>query len=120
MTPILLSFVLAQPPLPLYPAPLPPPVGYPAPVLPGEPYPVPQRPMALQEFGKCFVPTPGVHVVCLIHPATNRPVTVAFTLPHGCGCPKVKVSRREVEFDYGKREVELQFRHRGTVDVKSR
>lgn len=127
MTPILLSFALAQPPLPVYPAPVvvPAPVYAPPTVLPGEPYPVPvpvpqQRPMTLQEFGKCFVPTPGPHVVCLIHPATNRPVTVAFTLPDGCGCPKVTVRRREVEFKYAKhREVELQFKHRGTVDVKT-
>ena len=113
MTPLMLAVALAQPPLPVYPAPVP------VPVLPAEPY--PQRPMTIQEFGKCFVPTPGPHVVCLIHPATNRPVTVAFTLPDGCGCPKVTVRRREVEFKYDRHhEVELQFRHRGTVDVRSR
>ena len=116
MTPLLAAFALlspAQPPLPAYPAPVP--------ALPGEPYPTPApRPMTLAEFGRCFVPTPGPHVVCLIHPATNRPVTVAFTLPDGCGCPKVTVRRREVEFKYPRhREVELQFKHRGTVDVKT-
>lgn len=115
MTPLLMALALnapAQPPLPAYPAP------FPVPVLPGEPY--PPRPLTVQEFGRVFVPTPGPHVVCLIHPVTCKPVTVAFTLPHGCDFPKVKVRKREVEFDYGRREVELQFRHRGTVDVRTR
>ena len=97
------------------------PAYYP-PFAPGEPTPgFPHRPhrkaMTLQEFARCFEPTPGTHHVCLIHPVTCRPVEVCFKLPHGCGCPKVRVNRREIEFDYGRREVEIRFRHNGTVDV---
>ncbi|MGL6096760.1 MAG: hypothetical protein ACRC7O_13310, partial [Fimbriiglobus sp.] len=69
------------------------------------------------EFVKAFPPFPGSYRVCLIHPKTCRPVTVCFTLPE-CACPpKVRSGRRFVEFDYGKREVEIRFRHNGTVDV---
>jgi hypothetical protein len=104
MTPLLLALSLAQPPLPVYPEPV-----FPAPVA---------RPLTIDQFARCFVPTPGFHVVCLVHPVTCRPVTVAFTLP--AGCPRVKVRKREVEFDYGRREVELEFRRNGTVDVENR
>ena len=117
MTPLALALLVsAQPPLPVYPVPVP---VFAPPLLPA-PLPPPVRPLTIQEFGKLFVPTPGFHVVCLIHPVTCKPVTVAFTLPAGCGCPKVKVQRREVEFDYGRREVELRFRRNGAVDVENR
>ena len=75
--------------------------------------------VTLEEFAKCFKPTPGHHTVWIVHPKTCRPVEVCFDLPD-CGCPKVRVNRRSIEFDYGRREVELQFRHNGTVDVKGR
>lgn len=71
--------------------------------------------MTVEEFARCFRPTPGTHHVCLIHPVTCRPVEVCFTLPPGC--PKVRVRHREVEFDYGRHEVEIEFRRNGTVHV---
>lgn len=74
-------------------------------------------PMTLEHFAKCFQPTPGTHHVCIIHPVTCQPVKVCFTLPAGCGCPKVCVHRRSIEFDYGRREVEINFLRNGTVDV---
>lgn len=97
-----------QPRVPVYPPTIPLPV----------PSPVPQPAvvaMTVDEFARCFKPLPGHYKVWLIHPKTCRPVEVCFTLPPGC--PKVEVGRRRLEFDYGKREVELHFRHNGTVDV---
>lgn len=103
-----------HPRMPAYPPPAP---AYPVfapPVLP----PVPAHPpMTVEHFAKCFQPTPGKHHVCLIHPVTCRPVEVCFTLPHGCGCPKVKVCNRSIEFDYGRKEVEINFLRNGRVDV---
>ena len=92
------------------------PAFYP-PFAPGEPYPGRhhRHAMTVEEFARCFKPTPGTHHVCIIHPVTCRPVEVCFTLPHGC--PQVRVSRREIEFDYGRREVEIQFLRNGRVDV---
>lgn len=116
---------VAHPPRPVVfqPAPVvvaPPVIGRPAfypPFAPGEPYlrPPHGHAMTLEEFARCFRPTPGTHHVCLIHPVTCRPVEVCFTLPPGC--PRVRVSRREIEFDYGRREVEIQFRRNGRVEV---
>lgn len=76
---------------------------------------VPAAPMTLAEFARVFQPIPGTHRVCLIHPKTCQPVDVCFTLP--CGCPKIRASKHRLEFDYGKREVEIRFRHNGKVDV---
>jgi hypothetical protein len=89
-------------------------VAPPPAIVPVEPLP---RPMTVAEFVRCFQPIPGHHDVWLIHPVTCRPVRVCFNLPPGCGCPKVRVHRREVKFDYGRREVEIRFRHNGTVSV---
>lgn len=71
--------------------------------------------MTLEQFARCFQPTCGTHHVCIIHPVTCQPVNVCFTLPHGC--PKVCVNRRSIEFDYGRREVEINFLRNGRVDV---
>lgn len=70
----------------------------------------------LEQFGKVFQPIPGHHKVWIIHPKTCQPVEVCFTLPPGC--PKVEISRRKIEFDYGKREIEVHFRHSGRVEVE--
>jgi hypothetical protein len=107
-----------HPPRPAYYPPQPP--APPTVFAPGEPipgYPAPPAPMTLAQFARCFQPTPGHHTVCLIHPVTCRPVTVCFDLPYGCACPKVKLHRRSVEFDYGKREVEIEFRRNGSYKV---
>ncbi len=86
----------------------------PPPVVPVVP--VAPAPMTLAEFARCFRPTPGPHEVWLVHPITCRPVKVCFTLPPGC--PRVKVHKKEIEFDYGRREVEIRFRHNGTASVR--
>jgi hypothetical protein len=99
-----------------------PPSFYP-PFAPGAPtpgfphHPGHRGPMTLAEFARCFQPTPGHHSVWLIHPVTCQPVHVCFNLPYGCGCPKVKVGRRSIEFDYGKREVEIEFHRNGSYRV---
>jgi hypothetical protein len=41
---------------------------------------------------------------------------VEFTLPPGVP-KKVRVHRRELEFDYGRQEVDVRFRPRGGVKV---
>jgi hypothetical protein len=105
---------------PVFPPPHP---GWPAfypPVVPPVAPPVfvpPRKPPTLEEFVRCFKPVPGTHQVVVLHPVTCRPVRVCFTLPDGCGCPKVKSGRRWVEFDYGRREVEINFWRDGTVGV---
>jgi hypothetical protein len=99
--------------------PAPPPVVVPADLPPPRvvppPPPAPVQALTVAEFAAAFQPVPGTHKVVLIHPVTGCPVEVCFTLPPGC--PKVKVHRRELEFDYGRREVEIHFRHGGRVEV---
>jgi hypothetical protein len=73
------------------------------------PRPVELRPMTLCEFAACFQATPGCHEALLINPVTGCPVLVKFTLP--CGCPKVRVHRREIAFAYGRHAVvRIKFR----------
>lgn len=89
-----------------------PPAG--APVLPP---PALVRPPTHAEFARQFQPAPGRYEVVLLHPCTNCPVQVCFTLPPGC--PKrVRVERRELEFDYGRCEVEIRFYRNGTARVE--
>lgn len=100
MTPLVLSLVLASSPY----APVP------------ELVPI-ARPVTVAEFLAAIgpQPLPGPYKVCLIHPKSCKPVEVCFTLP--CGCPKIRTNRHVLEFDYGKCEVEIRFRHSGKVDV---
>jgi hypothetical protein len=86
---------------------LPPPV--PAVVLPAVKAPTPA------EFAASFQPAPGAYRVTLLHPFTCCPVEVCFTLPPGC--PRVEVNKRQLEFDYGKHEVRVNFRRNGSVEV---
>jgi hypothetical protein len=72
--------------------------------------------MTLDEFAAAFKPCPGTHRVCLIHPRTGQPVDVEFTLPPGVP-RKVRVLRRDLEFDYGRQEVDVRFLLRGGVKV---
>jgi hypothetical protein len=77
------------------------------------------RPRAptLAEFATTFQPTPGRHEAELLHPGTGRPVKVAFTLPPGK--PRaVRLSRREVVFDYGRGRVAIRFLLGGRVQVR--
>src|SRR5271165_7036125 len=69
----------------------------------------PAQPMTLGEFAACFQATPGWHEALLVNPVTGCPVLVQFTLP--CGCPRVRVHRREIAFDYGRHAVvRIKFR----------
>jgi hypothetical protein len=75
--------------------------------------------MTLAEFAAAFQPAPGNFEVQLIHPGTGQPVTVQFTLPRGTP-RKVRVHRRELEFDYGREEVTIRFGILGRVKVHYR
>jgi hypothetical protein len=76
----------------------------------------PVRALTVEEFAAAFQPVPGNHEVTLVHPRTGQPVTVQFTLPPGVP-KKVRVSRRDLEFDYGRHEVDIRFLLRGRVRV---
>lgn len=96
-----------------------PPVVVPSPP-PAIPQPAPPsgaiRPLTLQEFAASFQPGPGNYEVLLVHSRTGCPVQVGFTLP--CGCPrKVRVSRHQIVFDYGRETVMIRFGLCGKVRV---
>lgn len=96
--------------------PAPAPVAVPADASVLLPAPTPVRPPTNAEFARHFQPLPGRYEVVLLHPFTHCPVQVCFTLPPGC--PKrVRVERRELEFDYGRREVEIRFYRNGGTRV---
>jgi hypothetical protein len=71
---------------------------------------------SVEEFAASFRPVPGSYEVAMIHPLTGTPVTVQFTLPPG-RTPKISVHRRELEFDYGERDVSIRFQRGGKVKV---
>ncbi|MCC6419299.1 MAG: hypothetical protein IT429_13780 [Gemmataceae bacterium] len=99
-------------PVPVAPVPQPPVIVAPAPVVAAPAI------MTHEEFARVFRPLPGRYEVTLIHPGSRRPVPVCFTLPDGC--PRVRVHRRELVFDYGRHEVEIRFQLGGRVRVTSR
>jgi hypothetical protein len=70
-----------------------------------------------REFAASFQPLPGNYEVMLLHPYTDCPVRVCFRLPDAC-LKKVHVDRNELEFDYGKHEVEIKFKRNGRVEVE--
>jgi hypothetical protein len=72
----------------------------------------------MDDFAKCFRPTEGHHRIWIVHPCSNRPVEVCFTLP--CGrLREVEVNRHSIEFEYSSaRDVRLVFHHNGTVSVR--
>jgi hypothetical protein len=99
------------PPLPKEPEPIPVPKR-------GDPTPtVRARPMTLTEFATTFEPRPGTYEVDLIHPGTGNAIRVAFTLPEGTP-RKVRLKRREIDFDYGKQTVSIRFLIGGRVRVQ--
>lgn len=68
------------------------------------------------DFARSFKPAAGTYEVDFVHPYTCCPVRVCFTLPHGC--PKrVSCDRNELKFDYGRCEVEIEFKRDGRVKV---
>jgi hypothetical protein len=92
-------------------------------VIPSPPVVVAHEPVlpvyTLDTFARDFRPVEGHHRILVLHPVTKCPVEVCFELP----CGKLRefdVNRRSIEFDYGKHEVRLLFRHNGKVDVKSK
>jgi hypothetical protein len=91
------------------------PAGAP-PLPPAPPPPAVVKALTLDQFAAAFKPIPGTHRVCLIHPRTGQPVDVEFTLPPGVP-RKVRVHRRDLEFDYGRQEVHVRFQPRGGVKV---
>jgi hypothetical protein len=115
------------PPDPVYVVPpQPPTVVVPPPVVTPPPLVVPPPPVVVPknavlnhyQFAKTFVPTPGPHVVTIIHPGTNAPVEVSFTLPPGT--PRVEALPRAVVFSYGITEIEIFFGLKGKVKVIQR
>lgn len=105
-----------RPPLVFVPPPpvvvLRPPAPYPP------PRPVPQA-ITLAEFSRFFTPAPGKHEVWIVHPVTQRPVLVCFVLPNG-KLRDFEVDRRDIHFDFGRDEVDIEFRNDGTVRVRYR
>jgi hypothetical protein len=76
------------------------------------------RPVAVSvdEFARCFRPTPGRHEAWVIHPYTHQPVEVCFTLPPGR--VRVEAHRNRLEFDCGRHDVDVRFLRNGSVDVR--
>ena len=110
-------FIPVVPAYLVQPVPVPVPLPLPEPVPVPLPEPVPQPALTLEQFSRFFTPVPGEHRVLLIHPRTGRPVPVCFTLPEG-KLRHFEVSRDDIDFDFGRNEVEIIFRRNGTVDVK--
>ena len=70
-----------------------------------------------REFANTFKPAPGNYEVVLLHPVTNKPVQVSFTLPAG-QVRKVRTFPRQINFDYdGRRDVTIRFLADGGVRV---
>ena len=106
-------------------SPAPPPSSEPV-YIPGAPPPVPvpvpveapaTRVPTLGEFAASFQPKGGRYEVEIEHPATGRPVRVSFTLPDGAP-RRVKVHRRELDFEYAGRQVSIRFLRDGEVRVR--
>lgn len=87
------------------------------PMGPSGPVPFPVRPPTHAEFARGFRPMPGLYEVVLLHPHSGQPVRVQFELPPGQP-KKVRVERNELEFDYGRFEVEIRFHRDGRATVE--
>jgi hypothetical protein len=73
--------------------------------------------MTHREFADTFKPAPGTYDVVLLHPVTNKPVQVTFTLPPGV-VYNVRTFPRQINFDYGhRRDVTIRFLADGRVRV---
>jgi hypothetical protein len=69
----------------------------------------------LEEFAASFRPAPGTYEVTIRHSRSGCPVTVCFTLP--AGCPKVCVSRHQLDFEYPCQDVRIRCQIFGKVKV---
>ena len=77
------------------------------------------RPQTPREFAETFKTAPGSYDVVLLHPKTNQPVTVRFTLPEG-QARQVRTFPRQINFDYGgRRDVTIRFLADGRVRVSN-
>lgn len=108
------------PPVPVEPrpgeelAPAPRRVSLPPPIAP----PVAAVPvLSVGQFMSTFRPLGGNYEVVLRHPLTGTPVKVAFSLPPGAP-RKVRVFKRRLVFDYGRRSVVVRFYRDGTAEVR--
>jgi hypothetical protein len=77
--------------------------------------PVVVRPPTLEEFAASFRPAPGNYEVTILHSRNGCPVTVCFTLPPGC--PKVCVSKHQLDFQYPCEDVRIRCQIFGKVKV---
>jgi hypothetical protein len=102
--------VVVPPPGPVFVTPAPAPA-----VVPPAPA-VVTRPQTPAEFAATFRPAAGSYSTVLLHPWTNAPVNVTFTLPPGA--PRVSATRRDILFDYGPRRVHIVFGVAGGVRVR--
>jgi hypothetical protein len=117
--------VLVGPPAVVVPAQPPPVIVTPAPVVvtpaPIVVTPAPVVPVAAitpRDFAQTFKAVPGTYTVTFLHPVTEVPVPVTFTLPQGQ--PRVLCVGHSLIFDYGKHEVEIRFKLGGKVVVNNR
>lgn len=84
------------------------------------PTPVPStgRPPTLQEFAFSFRPCAGIHQVVFQHPFTGAPVAVTLALPPGVPAVKIKRGlRQRLQFQYGRKQIEIVFLRNGRVRV---
>lgn len=72
--------------------------------------------LTLQDFARAIPTTGGTFEVFFLHPHVRQPVKVTFSLPPGYP-RRVRVGRDEIELDYGRFEVEIEFRRDGRVKV---
>ncbi len=74
------------------------------------------RPMWHTEVPQFFEPVAGLHFFAVIHPYTLQTVCVQVGLPPGR--PRLEIDRNDIEFDYGRYDVEIHFKRNGGVAVK--
>jgi hypothetical protein len=79
-----------------------------------------QGTQTIYDFATSFKPSAGTHEAVVMHPYSNTPVKISFTLPDGTPSVKIKGGlRRAVEFNYGNRVVEVWFYRNGQVVVRN-
>jgi hypothetical protein len=74
----------------------------------------------IYDYVASFKPAAGSQEIVVLHPYTNYPVKVSFTLPEGTPVIRVKgVVRKAIDFNYGTRDVAIWFYRDGRVLVKN-
>jgi len=87
----------------------------PPPLPPPPPQPIIAHVPTLEEFAATFRPAPGTYEVTIRHSRSDCPVTICFTLPQGC--PKVCLSRHQLDFKYPWEDVRIRCQLFGKVKV---